>query len=192
MVVVESAILLGVGYKFYKHRKNKKAAVVAATPVYGLTRESSQPPTYSQAVIPSTAPQTSPLNQPSAQEQRVDASPDVPIGQQPSSIGSETEWRPVYMLERSTSKTAFNDVRTHRALFVGDFEGARGTGKAHEIRKHKSSVLGVDLPFNRTMKYTDAEQWVGDKALDRKPVFLGHTNWTDEQLNSEGKCNTQT
>jgi hypothetical protein len=37
------------------------------------------------------------------------------------------------------------------------------------------------------MNFTDAEEWVGQKKLDRNPVFLGFTIWTDTELNVEGK-----
>jgi len=102
----------------------------------------------------------------------------------------EKTWRPVYMSERSTSKGHKNELRTHRALYVGDFPGADGNGKAYEIRKLKTaSILGV--LGGQMRSFTDAEEWVGSKAADREPVYLGVTDWTDERLNLEGWSPTQ-
>lgn len=190
MVILETAAVVG-AYKYIKHRKHKKEREANAfsptiNPVYAPSCASSQPPSYSTAVLASTQQNTPSASQPYTHEKCVDSSPEVSICPQPSPNRPEQEWRPVYMLERSISSNSYNNIRTHRAIFVGEFQGDRGTGKAHEIRKKAASILGVQIPFKRTMTYTDAEQWVGDKALDRPPVLLGYTDWTNEELNREG------
>ncbi|KAE9992354.1 hypothetical protein EG327_009308 [Venturia inaequalis] len=190
MVILETAAVVG-AYKYIKHRKHKKEREANAfsptiNPVYAPSCASSQPPSYSTAVLASTQQNTPSASQPYTHEKCVDSSPEVSICPQPSPNRPEQEWRPVYMLERSISSNSYNNIRTHRAIFVGEFQGDQGTGKAHEIRKKAASILGVQIPFKRTMTYTDAEQWVGDKALDRPPVLLGYTDWTNEELNREG------
>ncbi|QDS73899.1 hypothetical protein FKW77_007225 [Venturia effusa] len=183
MCVIETAALSYGAYRYIKHRKHKKGDVASA--ITTIVTSTSKPSIASSQPLSNSTTTLASTQQPPADEKRVDSLPDVPILPKPSSIESETGWRSVYMLERSISKDSVNEFRTHRALFVGEFVGNQRVGKTHEIRKEKSSILGV-LPFNRTARYTDAEEWVGDNAFDRPPVLLGYTDWTDEELNREG------
>lgn len=190
-MVVETIAFLGLAYgarKLHKRHKSKRALRDAAAGVVD-----SQPPVYSSGPgTPSSWPKTAlqvvnevPENP--SKHTHAALGTSSPAASATSSLPSYTEdgleWRPVYLFERSTSKTQHNYIRIHRALFVGELDQSLQQGRTYEIKKQKASFLGL---LSRDMTFTDAEQWLGAKQCDREPVYLGHTFWTDQQLNEEG------
>lgn len=191
MVILETAAVVGFGvYKYRKHKENKQARAAAIIPtvrepVPAQSRDGSAPPSYRSAILSSPSHPAN-TDQPfSAESTKIGSK--TTAAEEESLLEPDRDWRPVYLLERSTSEHRFNEVRTHRALFVGELYGDNA-GRSHEIRKVKSSSLfGAQVPFSRKMRYTDAEEWVGSKAEDRDPVLLGYTDWTDGELNLKGE-----